>query len=108
MKAIVKYDEKAGSVDVGVEFLARPAQTIVFYMGLHSIPVLGRELVAHGLPASTPVALVQQGTTRKQKVYIETLETMQDLQEREDLKPPTIIIVGDVVRLHEKLHWFND
>ena len=99
---------KDGSVDLDWELLARPAQTIVFYMGLHSIPVLSRELVAHGLPPATPVALVQQGTTRKQKVYIETLESMQNLQEREDLKPPTIIIVGDVVRLHEKLHWFND
>ncbi|MGB5716781.1 MAG: SAM-dependent methyltransferase, partial [Gammaproteobacteria bacterium] len=84
-----------------------PAQTIVFYMGLHSIPAIGRELVAHGLPEATPVALVQQGTTRDQRVYIETLGSMQDLAERETLKPPTIIIVGEVVSLHEKLSWFG-
>ncbi len=98
---------KDGSVDLDWENLAKPAQTIVFYMGLHSIPVLSRELVAHGLPKTTPVALVQQGTTRNQRVYIETLESMQDLADREQLKPPTIIIVGEVVSLHEKLSWFG-
>ena len=98
---------KDGSVDLDWEKLARPAQTIVFYMGLHSIPVIGRELVAHGLPKETPVALVQQGTTRKQRIYIETLESLTDLAQREQLHPPTIIIVGEVVSLHEKLSWFG-
>jgi uroporphyrin-III C-methyltransferase/precorrin-2 dehydrogenase/sirohydrochlorin ferrochelatase len=98
---------KNGSIDLDWENLAKPAQTIVFYMGLHSIPVLSRELVAHGLPKTTPVALVQQGTTHKQRVYIETLDSLQDLAEREQLKPPTIIIVGEVVSLQEKLSWFG-
>jgi uroporphyrin-III C-methyltransferase/precorrin-2 dehydrogenase/sirohydrochlorin ferrochelatase len=98
---------KDGSVDLDWEMLAKPAQTIVFYMGLHSIPVISRELIAHGLPESTPVALVQQGTTRDQRVYIETLASLQDLAERVELKPPTIIIVGEVVSLHEKLSWFG-
>jgi uroporphyrin-III C-methyltransferase/precorrin-2 dehydrogenase/sirohydrochlorin ferrochelatase len=98
---------KDGSVDLDWERLAKPAQTIVFYMGLHSIPVISRELIANGLPESTPVALVQQGTTRDQRVYIETLASLQDLAERVELKPPTIIIVGEVVSLHEKLSWFG-
>jgi uroporphyrin-III C-methyltransferase/precorrin-2 dehydrogenase/sirohydrochlorin ferrochelatase len=98
---------KDGSVDLDWERLAKPAQTIVFYMGLHTIPVLSRELIAHGLTKDTPVALVQQGTTRNQRVFIETLETMPDLPEREQLKAPTIIIVGEVVRLQEKLSWFG-
>ena len=98
---------KDGSIDLDWESLAKPAQTIVFYMGLHSIPVLSRELVAHGLPKTTPVALVQQGTTPNQQVYIETLDSLQDLAEREQLKPPTIIIVGEVVSLQEKLSWFG-
>ena len=65
------------------------------------------ELIAHGLSKDTPVALVQQGTTRDQRVFIETLETMPDLPQREQLKAPTIIIVGEVVRLHKKLAWFE-
>nr|AFI78668.1 siroheme synthase [uncultured bacterium ws034A6] len=98
---------KDGSVDLDWERLAKPAQTIVFYMGLHTIPVLSKELIAHGLSKDTPVALVQQGTTRDQRVFIETLETMPDLPEREQLKAPTIIIVGEVVQLQEKLSWFG-
>jgi uroporphyrin-III C-methyltransferase/precorrin-2 dehydrogenase/sirohydrochlorin ferrochelatase len=98
---------KDGSADLDWETLAKPAQTIVFYMGLHSIPMIGQELVAHGLPKETPVALVQQGTTRKQRIYIETLESLADLAQREQLQPPTIIIVGEVVSLQEKLSWFG-
>jgi uroporphyrin-III C-methyltransferase/precorrin-2 dehydrogenase/sirohydrochlorin ferrochelatase len=98
---------KDGSVDLDWERLARPAQTLVFYMGLHSIPVLSRELIAHGLPGDTPVALVQQGTTRDQKVYIESLASLPELAASGILKPPTIIIVGQVVSLHDKLSWFG-
>jgi len=98
---------KDGSVDLDWENLAKPAQTIVFYMGLHSIPILSRELIAHGLPADTPVALVQQGTTREQRVYIESLASLPEVAARGELKPPTIIIVGQVVSLHDKLSWFG-
>jgi len=98
---------KDGSVDLDWETLARPAQTIVFYMGLHSIPVLSRELIAHGLPGDTPVALVQQGTTQDQRVYIESLDSLPALAASGTLKPPTIIIVGQVVSLHDKLSWFG-
>jgi len=98
---------KDGSVDLDWQQLARPAQTVVFYMGLHSLPVISRELQAHGLAGDTPVALVQQGTTPDQCVYIESLDSLSDLAERYTVRPPTIIIVGPVVRLHEKLKWFG-
>jgi len=99
---------KDGTVDLDWEKLARPAQTIVFYMGLHTIDELGRQLVAHGMSKVTPVALVQQGTTQHQRVFIETLGSLPGLVEREDIKPPTIIIVGEVVNLSGKLKWFGD
>jgi uroporphyrin-III C-methyltransferase/precorrin-2 dehydrogenase/sirohydrochlorin ferrochelatase len=98
---------KDGSVDLDWETLAKPSQTIVFYMGLHSIPVLSRELIAHGLSPDTPVALVQQGTTQDQRVYIESLASLPDLSASGVLRPPTIIIVGEVVSLHDKLNWFG-
>ena len=98
---------KDGTVNLDWERLARPAQTIVFYMGLHSITILARELAAHGLPPDTPAALVQQGTTRNQRVFVETLATLPTLVEREEIKPPTLIIVGEVVKLRDKLKWFD-
>jgi uroporphyrin-III C-methyltransferase/precorrin-2 dehydrogenase/sirohydrochlorin ferrochelatase len=98
---------KDGSVDLDWDKLAKPAQTIVFYMGMHSIPVISKQLIAHGLSADTPVALVQQGTTPDQRVYIETLDSLPTLGDRYTVKPPTIIIVGEVVSLHSKLSWFG-
>ena len=98
---------KDGSVNLDWARLARPAQTIVFYMGLHSIEILSRELLAHGMPQDTPAALVQQGTTQDQRVFVETLATLPTLVEREEIKPPTLIIVGKVVKLREKLKWFD-
>ena len=98
---------KDGSVNLDWERLSKPYQTIVFYMGLQSIEILSRELLAHGMPQDTPAALVQQGTTPNQRVFVETIATLPTLVEREEVKPPTLIIVGEVVRLREKLKWFD-
>lgn len=99
---------KDGSVDLNWKALAHPNQTVVFYMGLHGAPTLCKEMVAHGLPGSTPVALVEQGTTPQQRVYIATLDTLLDVIASRDIKPPTLIIVGDVVTLHDKLSWMEE
>ncbi len=95
-----------GSVNLNWKALAQPRQTIVFYMGLHGISVLCRELVSHGLAPGMPAALVEQGTTRNQRVYVGTLDTLPDIVQHNDIHAPTLIIVGEVVRLHEKLAWF--
>ena len=76
-------------------------------MGLLGLPVLCRELVAHGLPATTPAAIVQQGTTDNQRIVIGTLDSLPALAASAKLKAPTLIIVGNVVKLHEKLSWFK-
>jgi uroporphyrin-III C-methyltransferase/precorrin-2 dehydrogenase/sirohydrochlorin ferrochelatase len=99
---------KDGSVDLNWKALAHPNQTVVFYMGLHGAPTLCREMVAHGLPASTPVALVEQGTTPQQRVFTATLDTLLDVIAKQDIKPPTLIIVGEVVALHDKLKWIEE
>ena len=96
-----------GSVDLNWKALAHPNQTIVFYMGLHGVGVMSEQLVKHGLPPSTPVGLVQQGTTQNQRVIITDLENLAHTVKEEALKPPTIIIVGTVVELHKTLHWFE-
>ena len=87
--------------------LAQPHQTLVVYMGLLGVKTLCAKLVEHGLSPETPIALVQKATTRQQKVLIGTLNSMPDTVDRTQIKPPTLIIVGDVVNLHEKLSWFG-
>ncbi len=96
-----------GTVNLNWKAIAQPKQTIVFYMGLHGITEICRELVRHGLPATTPAALVQQGTTRYQRVLTGNLETLPGIVEKGKVKPPTLIIVGEVVKLREKLDWFR-
>lgn len=98
---------KDGTMNLNWSVLAQPRQTLVFYMGLRGLPIICQELINHGLPGSTPAALVQQGTTPKQKVCIGTLETMPSLVEATAPRPPTLLIVGEIVKLHEKLHWFE-
>jgi uroporphyrin-III C-methyltransferase/precorrin-2 dehydrogenase/sirohydrochlorin ferrochelatase len=98
---------KDGSADLDWPALARPRQTIVVYMGLLGLPTLCANLVAHGLPAATPAAIVQQGTTDAQRVVTGTLESLPAAAAAAMLQPPTLIIVGDVVRLRERLGWFE-
>jgi len=79
----------------------------VVYMGLLGIDILCRQLVAHGLPAATPAALVQAGTTPQQRVLTGTLDTLPRIVRESHVKAPTLIIVGEVVRLRERLKWFE-
>ena len=96
-----------GSMNLDWDALARPKQTIVVYMGLPGLEMLCAELIAHGLPDSTPAAIVQQGTTQNQRVITGTLATLPAIVQREKLRAPTLIIVGGVVTLREKLAWFD-
>jgi uroporphyrin-III C-methyltransferase/precorrin-2 dehydrogenase/sirohydrochlorin ferrochelatase len=98
---------KDGTTDINWTALVHPRQTIVFYMGLHGIDIICKELIAHGMATSTPVAMVQQGTTRNQRVITGTLADMPEKVKAAKLKPPTLIIVGEVVTLQSKLNWFT-
>jgi len=96
-----------GTMDLDWPALARPGQTVVCYMGFLGLSELCTKLVEHGLPSTTPAAIVQQGTRRSQRVVTGTLDDLPRLASKAQLAPPTLIIVGDVVRLREKLAWFE-
>lgn len=98
---------KDGTMDLDWGLLARPKQTIVVYMGLQGLTTLCTQLVTHGLPATTPIAIVQQGTTQNQRVVIGTLANLSQNPEIAQLQAPTLIIIGGVVSLREKLAWFK-
>ena len=87
--------------------LAQPRQTIVVYMGLQGVDVLCRELVAHGLPATTPAALIERGTTPQQRVLTGNLATLPQVVHQGRVHAPTLIIMGEVVRLRDQLNWFE-
>ena len=98
---------KDGTTDLPWAELASPNQTVVFYMGLMGLPIICEQLVKNGMSPDMPIALVQKGTTRDQKVVIATLSTMVETLKKDPVSAPTLIIVGRVVSLHDKLSWFN-
>ena len=98
---------KDGTMNLDWEQLARPRQTVVVYMGLHGLDTLCSELIKHGAPDTTPIAIVQQGTTKNQRVVTGTLATLPAIAASAALQAPTLIIVGGVVTLRDKLAWFN-
>lgn len=98
---------KDGSCDLPWSELVAPSQTLVFYMGLVGLPVICQQLIAHGRSADTPAALVQQGTTTNQRVFTGTLDNLAERVASEQVQAPTLVIVGEVVKLREKLAWFE-
>ena len=98
---------KDGTMNLNWDAMVQPNQTVVVYMGLLGAKLLCKKLVEHGMKPETPIALVQQATTSKQKEFIGTLESMPQIIDTNTIKPPTLIIVGDVVQLHDKLAWYS-
>ena len=98
---------KDGSTDLNWDMLSHADQTVVFYMGLKGLEHICGKLIEHGADKDLPVALVEQGTKQSQKVHIGTVSTMPEIVKKIKVSPPTIIIVGNVVKLHDKLAWFE-
>ena len=87
--------------------MSRPRQTVVIYMGLVGLKEICEKLIEHGVAATMPVAVVQQGTTQRQKVVTATLVDLAEKVAAAGMKPPCLTIVGEVVKLREKLNWFE-
>ncbi len=97
---------KDDRLDLNWEALLQPAQTVVVYMGVGALPHLARELLARGLPGDRPAAIVERGTTPRQRVLTGTLASLPDIAVAAAVQPPSLLIIGDVVTLHERLAWF--
>lgn len=94
-------------LDVDWRALAASNETLVFYMGLSSLSEICEELVAHGMNGDLPAALVEQGTTVNHRVITGTLETLPRIVARAGAQSPSLIVVGSVVSLHDRLAWFR-
>lgn len=96
---------KDDSCDLPWDDFVQSNQTLVFYMGLVGLPIITRELIAHGMASVMPVALISRGTTPDQRVITGTLKNIVDLVKQSEVLAPTLVIVGEVVRLREQLDW---
>jgi uroporphyrin-III C-methyltransferase/precorrin-2 dehydrogenase/sirohydrochlorin ferrochelatase len=94
-------------LDIDWERWVQPCQTLVFYMGLQGLSEICEQLIHYGSSPDLPAALVQQGTTRRQRVLAATLATLPEKVRQSNVKAPTLLIVGEVVKLREKLGWFD-
>lgn len=98
---------KDNSIDLNWPLLATPNQTVIIYMGLVGLPVICQKLIEHGVSPDMPIALVEHGTRPEQRVFTGTLSTLYDDIKQQEVHAPTLIIIGEVVKLHNKLAWFN-
>ncbi len=94
-----------GQLTLPWDALARPGQTIAIYMGLGSLPSLSAKLIEHGLPPDWPAALIEEGTSARQRVIASTLAKLPDEVIAAGVKGASMVIVGEVVRLRERLAW---
>lgn len=87
--------------------LAQGIDTVAFYMGVGNLSYICKQLIAHGRKATTPVAIIERGTTEKQRTIIGNLETIMDLSAQERIENPAMILVGEVVQLRDKIKWYE-
>lgn len=98
---------KDGSIDLDWDAVIRKNQTVVIYMGLVGLAEICKQLIQRGVSATMPIAVVQQGTTPRQRVITGTLEDIAGKIEAAQLKPPCLTIIGEVVLLRDTLNWFH-
>jgi uroporphyrin-III C-methyltransferase/precorrin-2 dehydrogenase/sirohydrochlorin ferrochelatase len=98
---------KDGTVDLDWTELISPVKTLVFYMGLKSLPIICESLIKYGMKPDTHVALIEKGTTHDQRVLVSTLKEMDAVLASEQVASPSLFIVGSVVQLADKLRWFD-
>jgi uroporphyrin-III C-methyltransferase len=99
---ITGHVKDCGQLELPWQALKDDKQTVVFYMGVKSLPVITQQLIKAGRSPSTPAALIHKGTTPEQKVYRGCLESLEEIVEKYQVKPPTLIVIGDVVNTFEE------
>ena len=94
---ITGHIQNNGQLNLPWSSLSCATQTVVFYMGINTLPKIAEQLVAHGRDANTPAALIRKGTQPEQKTYRGTIGNLAELVEKHNITPPTLIVIGDVV-----------
>ncbi|RAK19561.1 uroporphyrin-III C-methyltransferase [Anoxybacillus vitaminiphilus] len=103
---IVAGHRKKGKEHINWEALAKGSDTIVFYMGISNLDDICESLMAYGKSPHTPVAIVEWGTTNEQRTVVGDLATIVEKAKQANISCPAVVIVGQVVKLREKINWF--
>jgi uroporphyrin-III C-methyltransferase/precorrin-2 dehydrogenase/sirohydrochlorin ferrochelatase len=98
---------REGVLGLDWDVLLRPAQTVAIYMGLSSLEFLCQQFVQRGANVETPAAIIDNGTRPNQRVAVGTIGDLHDIAVRNEMTGPSMIVIGEVVRLREKLRWFS-
>lgn len=104
---VVTGHECASSTSVPWPLLAMSNQTLVILMGMSHLREITNKLIQHGRADDTPVAIIGMGTTPQQTLTLGSLSTICDVARVEGICPPATVVIGDVVRLSQKLNWFH-
>jgi uroporphyrinogen III methyltransferase/synthase len=105
--ATAHEDPSKGTPALDWQKLADPRSTLVLLMGAGNLREAMQQLIAHGLSAATPAAIVQNGTRPQQRTVAGTLETIAEDAARIGIGSPAVVIVGGVVRLRDEIAWFE-
>lgn len=88
--------------------LAKAVDTICVYMGVSHVSTIVKQLIQFGKSPQTPIALIHWGTLSDQKTVVGTLETIEEKVRDSEISNPSMIVIGEVVRLHDQLNWFQE
>ena len=100
-------DPRKEKSDIAWDKLATGAGTLVFLMGVGNLPEIAEQLIGHGRSPETPAAVIRRGTLAEQTTLVGNLGNIAALAKENQVRPPAIIVVGDVVRLRKDLNWFE-
>lgn len=100
-------DARSGASQVDWQALGRWQGTLVFYMGVKNLPRITEQLISQGMAPDRPAAVIEWGATPRQRTVTGTLETLVARAQQAQIKPPSLVVVGEVVKLRQKLAWFE-
>jgi uroporphyrinogen III methyltransferase/synthase len=106
--AVITGHQAPGKSSINWEKLATAVDTLVFLMGMKNLPQMVARLIEHGRSPDTPVAVIKEGATPEQETVVGRLGDIVARVEEKRLAPPAVIVVGEVVKLREKLRWFDN
>jgi uroporphyrinogen III methyltransferase/synthase len=108
--AVITGHEDPGKTDSSInwEKISTGIDTLIFLMGMENLDQIAANLIKHGRPAETPVAVIKQGTQSEQQVIVGLLKDIGGKVKERGLGPPAVIVVGEVVRLRENINWFDN